>query len=128
MASLEEIRRITPLTIWQGVTGRIVEGERITMAINELDPGTLVPEHRHDSEQLGVVLTGSITFTVGEETEVLGPGGTWRILGEMPHSALAGPDDAVVLDVFSPVRTDWTELDAVAARPPLWPPDSVDTR
>jgi quercetin dioxygenase-like cupin family protein len=126
MTNLRQIGLIAPKTIWKGVTARIVEGDRITMAINELDPGTQVPEHQHESEQLGFVLMGSLTFTVGGETERLGPGGTWRIIGGIPHSALAGPEGAVVLDVFSPVRVDWDELDAEAARPPIWPSDAVE--
>ena len=121
MTNLRELPTVAPRTIWKGVTARIVRGERITMAINELDPGTLVPEHRHESEQLGIVLMGAVTFTAEAETERLGPGGTWRILGGIPHSALAGPEGAVVLDVFSPVRTDWEELDTEATRPPIWP-------
>ena len=33
----------------------------------------------HENEQLGMVITGSVTFTIGDETRELGPGGTWRI-------------------------------------------------
>jgi hypothetical protein len=36
-----------------------------------------------------------------------GPGGTWRILGDVPHEVTVGPDGAVVIDVFSPPREDW---------------------
>ena len=40
----------------------------------ELEPGVTVPEHSHENEQQGMVLTGSLTFTVGGETRQLGPG------------------------------------------------------
>lgn len=121
MTDLEELGVIAPKTIWEGVTARIVRGDRITMAINELDPDTLVPEHRHDHEQLGFVIVGSIIFSVGGETKDLGPGGTWRILGGTPHSARAGREGAVVVDVFTPVRVDWEDLEAEAVRSPRWP-------
>ena len=127
MTNLEEFRLFAPKTIWSGVTGRIIQGERITMALNELDPETLVPEHRHDHEQLGFVVMGSITFTVGEETKRLEPGGTWRILGGVPHSARAGAEGAVVVDVFSPLREDWDGLEAERPRSPVWPPQGVET-
>jgi len=33
--------------IWDGVHGRVVHGERITLGVIELDPESVVPEHRH---------------------------------------------------------------------------------
>jgi unsaturated pyranuronate lyase len=127
VTNLGEFRLLAPKAIWSGVMARIVQGERITMALNELDPETLVPEHRHDHEQLGFVVTGSITFTLDEETSTLGPGGTWRMLGGVPHSAQAGPEGAVVVDVFSPPRADWDELESERPRSPVWPPGAIET-
>ncbi|MCV0402884.1 MAG: cupin domain-containing protein [Chloroflexi bacterium] len=89
----------------------------------ELDPDAVVPEHTHASEQNGMVLTGRMTFRIADEERELGPGGTWRILGDVPHSAVAGPDGAVVIDVFSPIRTDWDELPALPVDAPRWPSD-----
>ena len=111
-----------PVTeIWTRITARIVHSDLITMAIVELTPDGLVPEHRHINEQLGFVITGSLKFTVDGLTEERGPGDTWRILTDVPHSAVAGPTGAVVAEVYSPVRTDWANLPTLPARPPLWP-------
>ena len=38
----------------------------------------------------------------------------------MPHSVVTGPDGAVVIDVFTPIRDDWDRLD-VLDQPPVWP-------
>ena len=57
-------------------------------------------------------IEGSITFTIDGERRDLGPGGTWRITSNLPHDAVAGPDGAVVVDIFSPVRADWDALPA----------------
>ena len=111
---------MTPQQIWEGVLGRSVHGERITLGVIELDPDSVVPEHSHENEQLGLVLSGSLAFRVGEETRELGPGGTWRILGDTRHEVRAGPDGAVVVDVFSPTREDWKPLER-RERPPRWP-------
>jgi hypothetical protein len=43
-----------PHRIWEGVIGRVVAGERTTFVVIELEPGTVVPEHAHDNEQIGV--------------------------------------------------------------------------
>lgn len=63
-----------------------------------------------------------MTFRIADEERVLGPGGTWRIRGDVPHSATAGPDGAEVIDVFSPIRSDWDALEQLAPTPPRWPP------
>lgn len=121
MTNLVDLDTIQPFDIWgDAVRARKVEGERITLAIVELAPNALVPEHRHESEQLGMVIEGSITFTIEDETRTLGPGGTWRILSNRPHVARAGPDGAVVIDVFAPTRSDW-QFELRPTRPPVWP-------
>jgi quercetin dioxygenase-like cupin family protein len=80
-----------------------------------------VPEHRHEQEQLGMVITGEVDFTVDGETRHLGPGGTWRCLSFKPHQVTAGPDGAVVLDIFNPVRDDWDDRAIVEGSVPRWP-------
>jgi quercetin dioxygenase-like cupin family protein len=121
VSAFDDIGAIAPLQIWQGVIGRVVEGERITMAVIELDPDAIVPEHRHENEQLGIVLSGSLVFRVGEESRQLGAGETWCIPAEVPHAVEGGAEGAVVIDVFSPVRSDWSALERLGRRDPRWP-------
>jgi quercetin dioxygenase-like cupin family protein len=122
MTNLQDLADIPLLEIWgEAVRARRVQGERITLAIVELAPNAVVPEHRHAAEQLGSVIRGQMHFTVDGETRDLGPGGTWRILGDRPHDVVAGPDGAVVIDVFSPVRSDWDEKTVVGTPAPRWP-------
>ena len=121
MAYLDDIGSVSPQWIWEGILGRALHGDELTLGLVELEPGIHLPEHQHPNEQLGLVLTGSITFTVGDETRELGPGGTWRIPGGMPHAADVGPEGAVVIDVFAPPREDWKELEHLEIRQPLWP-------
>jgi quercetin dioxygenase-like cupin family protein len=107
--------------IWDGVHARIVHGDRITLGVIELDPNSVVPEHSHEHEQLGVCLSGSLLFRVGGESRELGPGETWSIPGNVPHEVHVGPDGAVVLDVFAPTRDDWRDAPSADARSPRWP-------
>ena len=122
MGNMDLLAHLRPKPVWDGVAARIVEGERITLAVIELEPNTLVPEHSHHNEQIGFVVTGSIRFTVDTEERELGPGGTWRIPGGVPHEAQSGPAGAVVVDVFSPVRSDWHGVEEEDPRTPRWPP------
>ena len=123
MSNLKDLGDFPLLDIWSDqVRARRVQGERITLAIVELAPNAVVPEHRHGAEQLGMVIQGQMHFTVDGETRDLGPGGTWRILGDRPHDVVAGPEGAVVIDVFTPVRSDWDEKSVVPGAPaPRWP-------
>ena len=121
MGALDELGGIRPLKVWEGVIARAIEGDRLSLAVIELDPDSVVPEHSHENEQLGIVLSGSLSFRVGDEVRDLGPGGTWCIPSNTPHEVHTGPEGAVVIDVFAPVRADWRALERIDARPPLWP-------
>jgi quercetin dioxygenase-like cupin family protein len=121
MSNLRDLADLEPIPVWEGIRARRIEGEQLTVAIVELDPHAIVPEHTHDAEQNGLVITGQMRFRVGDEERVLGPGGTWRILGGVSHTAQAGPEGAVVIDSFSPIRSDWEALGVLPLEAPRWP-------
>jgi quercetin dioxygenase-like cupin family protein len=122
MTNLQHLADLPLLEIWgEAVRVRRVQGERITLAIVELDPNAVVPEHRHANEQLGICLRGSGTFTIDGETREIRPGSTWRILADLPHDLVVGPDGAEVIDVFTPVRSDWDDKRTVEPTKPRWP-------
>ena len=121
MSAFGDVTALELQRIWDGAHGRVVHGERITLGVIELDANSIVPEHRHQHEQLGMCLSGSVVFRVGDESRELGPGGTWSIPGDVPHEVHVGPEGAVVVDVFTPTRDDWREAPRVEAREPRWP-------
>jgi quercetin dioxygenase-like cupin family protein len=121
VSAFTDLGSTAPQRIWDGVVGRTVHGERVTFSLVELDGGVSVPEHSHENEQLGMVLDGSLTFTIGGETREVGPGQAWCITGHAPHSVVAGPEGAVLVEVFSPVRDDWAGLQPAEPRAARWP-------
>jgi quercetin dioxygenase-like cupin family protein len=122
MGNLNDIGDAPVIDVWgEAVRARRVEGERMTLALLELAPDSVVPGHRHENEQMGIVIKGSLTFTVGDETRRLGPGGTWRIPSDMPHQVSVGREGAVVIDIFAPTRADWDALPTNAPSRPIWP-------
>ena len=121
MSAFADLSALPPQQIWDGVVGRTVHGERVTFSLVELDPDVTVPEHSHENEQLGIVIEGSLTFTVDGEVRELGPGQAWCITKNLPHSVVAGPDGAVLVEVFSPVREDWAGLLTDQPRSARWP-------
>ena len=122
MSNLTDIATHPLIDLWgETVRARRVQGDRLTLAVVELAPDSVVPGHRHENEQLGMVITGSVTFTIGDETRDLGPGGTWCIPSDTPHQVMTGPAGAVVIDVFAPVRADWDGLPIHDGVAPVWP-------
>jgi quercetin dioxygenase-like cupin family protein len=120
MSSFADVATLPARRIWDGVVGRVVHGEQLTLAIVELEPGSVIPEHSHVNEQVGVCVAGSLRFRVDDETREITPGQTWRILAEIPHEVVTGPAGAVVIETFAPPRADWSDLESVDA-PPRWP-------
>jgi quercetin dioxygenase-like cupin family protein len=117
VSSFDHLDEMSPIGIWDGVLARTVDGSRCSIGVVELDPDSVVPEHSHPNEQLGLVIRGSVSFRVGDEERVLGPGGTWSIPPDVPHEVRTGPDGAVVIDVFSPPREDWKALQRTSPQP-----------
>lgn len=121
MSAFRALDDIAPLPIWTGILARVVEGRELTFAVVELDPHASATMHQHTNEQLGIVLRGTMTFTIGGETRVLNAGDTYEIPGNVPHEATAGAEGAVVIDVFAPIRADWHRFTAKEPQPALWP-------
>lgn len=121
MGVFDHVGTIRPQRIWDGLTSRAVHGEKVTLSLIELDPHVEVPEHSHANEQLGILIQGSLSFQIGGERGELVPGGTWTIHAHVPHSVSAGPDGAVLAEVFSPPRHDWGAIESEEPRPGRWP-------
>jgi quercetin dioxygenase-like cupin family protein len=94
-------------TIFPGVNIFTVAGEKMMLSLVEFEPGAIVQPHSHPHEQMGMLLEGELTFTIGGETQTLAPGEMWRIPGGVVHSAVAGKEPVKALDVFYPIREDY---------------------
>ena len=121
MTAFSEVDKLEQIKIWDGVVARAVAGAEATFARIDLDPNTAVPEHHHVNEQTGMLLRGSMSFTIGDETKEIHPGEMWVIPADVPHSVVAGPDGATLAELFAPPRTDWAGLERLPAAPVTLP-------
>jgi len=119
--AFRDLAAIQPQRLSPGYLARAVHGDGITFAVVEIDPLAELPEHSHANEQMGLVLEGSVTFRVGAEEQTVHPGGIWSIPPNTPHFVMAGEEGAVVLDIFTPTRADWKDLDTQEPAVPCWP-------
>jgi len=90
-----------------GATARALFGDRAMLNVVELEPGATVAPHQHPHEQLGLILRGSMTMTIGAEEREIREQDAYVAPPGVRHGGTAGPDGAVVLDVFAPVREDY---------------------
>jgi quercetin dioxygenase-like cupin family protein len=104
--ALSQLRRFS---LAEGVSARALFGERAMINLVELAPAALVPRHSHPHEQLGVVLKGELKLIVGGQEHLMGEMDAYALPGELEHEAQAGPEGALVLDVFQPIREDYRE-------------------
>jgi len=68
----------------------------------------VVPEHRHESEQLTYIMEGALEFELEGRTVVVRKGEVLHIPSNVPHRAVA-LEDTLDLDIFSPIRLDWLD-------------------
>ena len=121
MSAFRPIRDIPALELAPGLAARAVFGERMTMAVVDLEPNAIAPEHHHENEQLGFVIAGTLNFRVGGAEQLLRAGDTYTIPSNVTHGGVAGPEGATVCDVFAPVRAEWAQLTRAEPSRPNWP-------
>jgi mannose-6-phosphate isomerase-like protein (cupin superfamily) len=68
-------RRDPPRTSWILVSEKTVGSKNLAMGVNETDPGSMVPEHTHDTEEeVMFFISGQGKFVTEDEEIPLGPG------------------------------------------------------
>jgi quercetin dioxygenase-like cupin family protein len=94
-------------TLAAGAIAKPLFGEKAMINLVELEPGAVVALHSHPHEQLGVILRGSMKLVVAGVDHELEEMDAFTLPGDVEHEGIAGPDGALVLDVFQPVREDY---------------------
>jgi len=94
-------------TIFPGVQIQTCAAERMMLSVVDLEPHSVVEEHAHPHEQVGMVLGGRALFIIGGEQKTLRAGDLYRIPGRVPHKVVALDEPVRALDVFYPVREEY---------------------
>jgi quercetin dioxygenase-like cupin family protein len=77
------------------------------LSLVDLEPNSVVEEHSHPHEQVGMVLEGRAIFFIGGEQKTLQPGDFYRIPGNVRHRVVALDQPVKALDIFTPVREEY---------------------
>jgi quercetin dioxygenase-like cupin family protein len=81
--------------VYPGITRQVLNGERQTMVRYVYQPGAVFPVHSHPEEQITVVISGEIEFTVAGEEMTLRAGQAAVIPAGIPHGARVVGDQIV---------------------------------
>ncbi len=88
---------------YPGITRQQRSGAQTTVTRYTYQPASVFPVHDHPEEQITIVHSGRIRFTVGGDVVEMGAGDVAVIPGGVPHGAIVLSDVAVVSDNYLPV-------------------------
>jgi quercetin dioxygenase-like cupin family protein len=88
------------------ITRKLAVGQNEMIGRLSLAKGAVVPPHKHVSEQITMVISGALSFTIGGKDITVRAGDVLVIPPNVVHSALA-LEDTDDIDSFSPLREDW---------------------
>jgi quercetin dioxygenase-like cupin family protein len=90
-----------------GVERRVLScGDQLMIVQFTIQAGAQVPPHTHPHEQIGHVVSGKMTFRIGDEERELGPGDGYNVPGGVLHGATC-ITEVIAVDSFHPVRDDY---------------------
>lgn len=91
----------------EGITTRIFPGRQAMLSVVRIEPNAEGRIHSHPQEQWGVMLEGTAVRIQDDREHAVKAGDFWCTPGGVLHGIRAGPEGAVILDVFSPPRDEY---------------------
>jgi quercetin dioxygenase-like cupin family protein len=104
------VEDLAPLIVVPGLEFRPVTTDSVMTNFVRFEPDAVAPSHHHAEQQIAIVLSGELEFTVGGETRVMHGGECVVIPPNVPHGGVAGPQGCEALDVFTPPRAGIVRL------------------
>jgi quercetin dioxygenase-like cupin family protein len=105
--NLHDLSQGIARTLAEGLETRIFPGENVMLSVVRMAPDKSGSLHSHPQEQWGVMLEGSGVRIQDGIEHAVETGDFWQSPGHVEHGFRAGPDGAVVLDIFSPPRDEY---------------------
>ena len=103
---MQYLKDMAAKEIAPGFFGKMIHGEKTTLAFFQIKKGSILKEHHHPNEQITHILEGDLEMTIGGEKMIFTAGTAQVIPSGVPHSATA-LTDCRVIDAFAPPREDY---------------------
>lgn len=105
--NLRDEKQGIPRELAPGIETRIFPGDQAMLSLVTLAAGARGRIHDHPQEQWGVLLEGSALRIQDGVEHPVKAGDFWRTPGGVSHGIVAGPEGALILDIFSPPREEY---------------------
>jgi quercetin dioxygenase-like cupin family protein len=92
------------LNLVPGIAFQPITTDSVMTNFVTFEPDAVADMHHHSEQQIAIVISGELTFTVGDETRVTHAGDCVVIPPHVPHGGHAGPEGCTAIDVFTPPR------------------------
>lgn len=93
----------------EGADSRILgHGGSMMVVENRFEKGVVIPDHAHEHEQCGYIVSGVYDFTIGEEKLVLRAGDSFYVPPEVFHGCVV-LEGGIIIDIFTPQREDFLD-------------------
>jgi quercetin dioxygenase-like cupin family protein len=97
-----------------GMKYNIVSGERVTVGFINASPNSVGPTHKHEAEQILIVMDGACEEAVAGKLFPLKRGDVLVIPSNVEHGTYMSDKGCQILDIYSPPRYDYlTKLEEV---------------
>ena len=110
MSELYKLDELPLTSLVEGAKSRLIIGDKIMVSFIEMDPGMKFPIHKHNSEQIMIVLEGSIKQKIGEKEVILQEGDVLVMESNLIHGGEVSIDGCKAIDIFVPPREDYSKL------------------
>ncbi|MEM7562986.1 MAG: cupin domain-containing protein [Pseudomonadota bacterium] len=105
--NVDEMSQGISRILTEGVSTRVFPGAQAMISIVRIEPNATGTIHSHPQEQWGFCFRGSGVRHQGGEDITVRAGDFWCTPGNVEHGFTAGPDGAVVYDLFAPPRDEY---------------------
>ena len=101
---------VPAIELTTGVKAHIVSAEKITLSFATAEPDAVLPPHRHENEQMLIVLDGAMDLIIEGKHYQVEKGDVIVLPSNTEHGAYFKDKGARVIDVFSPPRQDFVAM------------------
>ena len=93
--------------IADGVERQMIWGERLMICRLRLAPRVVTNVHSHPHEQMTLVMSGRVLFTIEDQVREVSAGAILHFPPDVRHGATMLDEEVVLIDIFSPIREDF---------------------
>ena len=95
--------------IADGIERQMIWGEQLMVCRLRIAPRVVTAVHAHPHEQITLVERGTVRFTIAGQERVSSAGDVLHFPSQCEHGATVLDDEAVLIDIFSPVRAEFLQ-------------------